>query len=447
MRAAALFAFGAVLGLNTLKVDVEVICDTKQPPNTGDLPGAQSKEVFQATINKTIIDVCTTEPSVEENDGFINYRSGSTVLTITRTDNPETFDIERCKDQFHNIIKQCITEQDVMGGTVLTGGLIYEVYNDDPQDSDVILLKDSKVNAFTKRLPNEGDVESAGIEARRVKKSESTKAKKPKAKKPNAKKPNAKKPNAKKPATKQPLIAAEKPKSEKPKPKASPKSCPIPAQGKGKNGKGKSGKEGVIKATRDELIRRVECQGSDVSMFQRGGRGIGSWGTTWFGFVKEPANSQWTRTTIKEFALEGWRQASASGEKTLVSALWVVGDGVWLGSIPHGRDRNTGNGGQRGFGVALSASGQPRLFAAIGHRILVHDGTTLWHAEDVAMLEYENARRDVRPADRYPRLTYITTYGQRFTESRPQFEPPCSGTSAKINPTCNTALRQLGVQY
>ncbi|KAI8930527.1 hypothetical protein NX059_012127 [Plenodomus lindquistii] len=101
-------------------------------------------------------------------------------------------------------------------------------------------------------------------------------------------------------------------------------------------------------------------------------------GTTWSGFVKQPANSQWTTDTIDEYAVNAWRQTSPPA---LVAALWVPGVGVYLGSIPHGTEP-TGITVQAAFDGRLRTQA-PVLWGQVKDR--TYQGTSKWHAEDMAM--------------------------------------------------------------
>jgi hypothetical protein len=166
-------------------------------------------------------------------------------------------------------------------------------------------------------------------------------------------------------------------------------------------------------------------------------------GTTWSGFVKEPANSQWTDDTINTYAFNAWR-ATQSGSKSppvLVAALWVPGAGVYLGSIPHGTD-----GGSASVQAVMDGkirTQAPILWQQVKDR--TYENTSKWHAEDMAMYVYE---REERPTGtRYPANSYIMTWGQYDGRSKSGPAPPCQGirNGKGIEPSCAEVLRNLRI--
>ncbi|KAF2675686.1 hypothetical protein K458DRAFT_471206 [Lentithecium fluviatile CBS 122367] len=177
------------------------------------------------------------------------------------------------------------------------------------------------------------------------------------------------------------------------------------------------------------------------------------WGTTWTGYVKEPPLPipAWTRNTIRAYAKEGYEMIMASGnanEVTIVSAVWSPGRGVWLGSIPHGA-------GAAQF-PPTCRDNAPRLWRELEHRTPIDtpagEAPTLWHAEDMALLEYERTPRHVvvggQPSrGNYPVGMFIASYGRRFRNEGPKVQPPCSGREARITPNCFEVLRTLDVHH
>jgi hypothetical protein len=162
--------------------------------------------------------------------------------------------------------------------------------------------------------------------------------------------------------------------------------------------------------------------------------------STWAGVVKEPLNSGWTKTTIKEYAYEGWQQTQneCSGV-TIVAALWIRGKGVYLGSIPHAYSAVDKEHVETAFETALSSQA-PLLDSKIGCRDVADKTVARYHAEDMAMLTYE---RTEKPSGSYPKRGYMAVYGQYPGGGRAAFLSPCGtydADYAKINPSCATVL-------
>jgi hypothetical protein len=167
-------------------------------------------------------------------------------------------------------------------------------------------------------------------------------------------------------------------------------------------------------------------------------------GTTWTGFVKEPANSQWTDDTIDTYAFNAWRatQSSLQPPPVLVAALWVPGAGVYLGSIPHGTN------GANNAEVQVLMDGRIRAEAPIlwqQVKTRTYKNTSKWHAEDMAMYVYE---REERPTGtQYPANSYIMTWGQYDGRDKSGPKPPCDlkANGDGIDPPCDRVLRNLRI--
>jgi hypothetical protein len=61
------------------------------------------------------------------------------------------------------------------------------------------------------------------------------------------------------------------------------------------------------------------------------------WGTTWYGIVREQTNSGWTEQYVRELTAHAYNKLlrTRRTEKTIVTILWVKGQGVHFSSIPH----------------------------------------------------------------------------------------------------------------
>ncbi|KAF2818933.1 hypothetical protein CC86DRAFT_388621 [Ophiobolus disseminans] len=168
-------------------------------------------------------------------------------------------------------------------------------------------------------------------------------------------------------------------------------------------------------------------------------------GTTWSGSVKEPANSGWTEDTIDEYAVSAWKQTQSGSNPLpiLVAALWVPRVGVYLGTVPHG----TPSGSSMSTQVQMDSrirTQAPLLWRQVKDR--AYKDTSKWHAEDMAMLEYEKEEKPTGTT--YP-SSYMITYGQYSKNDKAGPKPPCQGvnrdTGKGINPSCSTVLQNLGI--
>lgn len=162
------------------------------------------------------------------------------------------------------------------------------------------------------------------------------------------------------------------------------------------------------------------------------------WGTTWVGYFPEPPNSGWTKETIHFYAREAYIQAVGSTQVTLLmAALWIRGDGIFFGSVPH-------DGGQTEFHISAEVRA-PRLWKEVKSRSRVNrnDGGLLWHAEDMAMYVFESMRAPI--LGYYPDGAFLALYGRLERDGRLGTQAPCSGDSAKIFPSCLMVLNKLDV--
>ena len=168
-------------------------------------------------------------------------------------------------------------------------------------------------------------------------------------------------------------------------------------------------------------------------------------GITWNGFLAEPTNSEWTKETIRGYAKEGWEQTQNTGQQdwTLVAALWVPRNGVYLGSIPHARPGAFEDDEHVEIAFeSLADNLAPVMWRHAESRSTGADqrSETRFHAEHMALLTYE---MKAKPKDRYPNDCFIAVYGQysRFDNLGPK--RPCQ--SGNYAPSCSILLRALDI--
>jgi hypothetical protein len=162
------------------------------------------------------------------------------------------------------------------------------------------------------------------------------------------------------------------------------------------------------------------------------------------GYVSEPPNSDWRKSTIRDILRTAYEQVErGTGETTTVAALWIRGNGVYLGSIPHG-------GGQQVFRLQLPEAA-PKLFAKISQRqrtvFAPRPDYALYHAEDMAMFEFESNRDAAEKDQPYPDGAYMAAYGRAYGTQPPAFRQPCTGPDESIIPACRWTLDALGIDH
>ncbi|KAF9701233.1 hypothetical protein EKO04_000417 [Ascochyta lentis] len=117
MRTPLLSVLGAFLGLHILSTHANVICTGSQYLDDNGVPTPKPAKALHESLHRPNNGACDADFS---DVGFSTYRTESTVFTITGTDQNEN--LESCEDSFNAIIRQCIEEKNVHGGTLLTNG-------------------------------------------------------------------------------------------------------------------------------------------------------------------------------------------------------------------------------------------------------------------------------------------------------------------------------------
>ncbi|KAF2427835.1 hypothetical protein EJ08DRAFT_651242 [Tothia fuscella] len=162
---------------------------------------------------------------------------------------------------------------------------------------------------------------------------------------------------------------------------------------------------------------------------------------------------------------------------TIAAALWIYGEGIFLGTIPHGAPPDTPKDqlaawldGQGTF-ATNAPHFAPLLWRLIWNRKVTRKGaTTLWHAEDMAAYDWELYVAEQRTLDgrpkpsykycwkeepkvklpTYPAYSFVTTYGKPNAKKKEDWVKPCGSTdpkkkTARIDPACSNTMMNLGV--
>ncbi|KAL1608211.1 hypothetical protein SLS60_003150 [Paraconiothyrium brasiliense] len=179
MRTAGLVvALGGLLNV----AFANVVCNTEAVHSKPRIISAAEKDGFASSVEE----VCSTTESFSES------RSGSTVFTITGTD--EALGSDECEAQFHSIIEQCVASHNFGGGRLITtDGLTFEVST---TDADIHALEARRSRGGRSRTSK---ARTKKTRPKKTKKTKTKKTKKPKTKKPKTKKPKTTKPKTKKP--------------------------------------------------------------------------------------------------------------------------------------------------------------------------------------------------------------------------------------------------------
>jgi hypothetical protein len=126
MKTSSLYVLGATLSLSVLSAYANIICTTIQNPHTRFLALAEAAIIPRDPTPQPLENLCKSQFG---DAGFLIHRVGSTVYTITRTDDTNT--LHGREDHFETIKRQCTAEEGHQGGTVLANGVLYEVFHDE----------------------------------------------------------------------------------------------------------------------------------------------------------------------------------------------------------------------------------------------------------------------------------------------------------------------------
>lgn len=418
MRANGLLVIGALL--NFAHADA-VICQTSKLSAE---PGLSGSEVASGLGGQSALAAIGHLCNNIKTEDFAAHQLESTLFTITRTG--AAFSARDCEGQFKAIIEKCIVDQNSRGGNIITNGLLYEVHN------GILPAPSGATGSMSKRTIAEAAKNP-------------TTPKTPTVKKPAPKDPVPKKPAPGKLPSKQPT----------------PKSCPMK-----KPGAKKPAQNPAKKTTRDFLLRlvrkfisRASPTPSELSEMEEATyrcddepmAAPAGWGETFFGFYRENPNRRISKATVRNMARQRYQEVmTLTNDVTIVAALYIPGDGIYFGTIAHGA-------GEAKF-ASTAASKAPRLWSKIGNREPVKEtkkGETppsLYHAEDVAMYNYESKNLRVTASQRYPFGSFIAAYGRKRNLKNgvltaPGPVDPCSEDDSRVKPTCMSTLNSLTVAF
>jgi hypothetical protein len=174
-------------------------------------------------------------------------------------------------------------------------------------------------------------------------------------------------------------------------------------------------------------------------------------GGTWKGLVEERPGSNWNIDTCRNIVHAAWKrtQSGTNPPPILVAGLYVPGEGVFMGSIPHGKDAQSISAQANLDGRARTQA--PIFWSKVKDREF-GPGTTKWHAEDMAILMYESERRP--SGTTYPSGSQMFIWGQYFTGDRIGPKAPCRRdrptqheNNAWISPSCSDVMQKLGISF
>lgn len=362
--------------------------------------------------------------SVAERDGFaatINEVCGNSIeksvqrqfesTIFRRICTGDTFSEDECIANLQSIVEACVASKNTGGGILVTNTLTVEVHLD-----------------------------SSNNETRDLRAAEERRTSKPKPSKP---KPVPAKPTPAKPTPARPTPATPKPVKTPPAGKA----CkPKPGKGKGTgNGKSNEGKKSPTKVVRDlisKLLRRAGSSGRPSTdygsgcdpeeMTEDGGWGMDTWRS-----MRLLTDSTITNTALRAIAKSGFDEVMSKKKGpggTVVAALFVPGQGVFLGTPAHG----AGPAKVESFAEANA----PFYWVDAKVKDRTVTGGAKYHAEDIAMLYAIEANAAKGDAE-FPKGSKIATWGKVNSMPRDDKMKPCS--QSKINPTCTKVIKDMGI--
>lgn len=391
MKSAAIVAALAV-AFNTTAADV--ICNSETLHYRPRMLSATERDGFVNTINKICGD--TFNKSIEE-------PFESTVFSRITT--KDTFNENECKENFQSIVEACVAGKNTGGGRLVDNGLTVEIYLGTPKDEarnlGIAQKKEAKDNRSTTPKPSTRN---------------------------NPTKPKGKTPE-KPPAGKTCSLKPGKGKG----------------AGKGQTDKGQTnkGKKAPIRVVRDlisKLFRRAGSEGKKSSDYgsecdDKPMTAGGAWGADTYRGYQFELSSTISSTALLNIAKDAYNDVK--GKRTsdlfIVAALFIPGQGVFLGTVPHG----VGVDKVKEFGPAKA----PELWKEIGHR--TSRTSTLYHAEDMAMLHaIESGGQDGNK--KFPAGSKMATWGKLSGMPNDKKIAAC-GASPNIDPSCRSTLKKMEV--
>ena len=400
MRVAGILAFGALFGLAC----ANVVCKVGSPLPEDSPPGSV---LIEELHNHTALMNTESLCDAINNKDFVAHQLHSVLFTITRIG--QDFDAGDCEAKFIKIIEECVHGQNFKGGSLFTDGLAYEVLHDV-----------APVPNVTSGLPDRTTRRKA------------------------VKTPSA----PHKPGTTPKTTVPKGPAPKIP----TTKSCPTKSHG-GQKPKTKNTAKQNIEDTIYTLVSRLLQRSSPTPSEQEAleeaafrcddqpmAAGAG-WGPTFFGFYKDNPSKPISRPRVQALAREKYSEVvKLTPDVTIVAALYIPGDGVYFGTIAHGV-------GEQKF-ASMAPSKAPKLWSKMSHRGKKPGEThSIYHAEDVAMYNYESQNAQVSVSERYPDGKYIIAYGRKSAGDTPKYWQPCAGDGTKIKPNCYDVLKALEIDF
>ena len=360
----------------------DVICNSEVVHYKPRMISAAEKDGFANTINKVCSDAGETS---------VQKQFESAVFSRTRT--ADTFSREACIAGLQSIVEVCVASKNAGGGSFVTNGLTVDLHLDSSNN------------------------EASDLRAVGEKRTTKSKSSAPKSK---------------------PTPAAPKP--------PTGKACPLkPGKGSGTgSGEGDGSKKGPAKVVRDlisKLLRRTGSTGRPSTDYGSGCDDEemadgGEWGVdTWRG-RQLPSGTTMTNRALRDIARSAFHEVmlkkkGAGG--TVVAALFVPGQGVFIGSPAHG------NGPAKVESFAKANA--PTLWGFMEFRTWNGQGSK-YHAEDVAML-YAIEAGAVKGNTFFPAGSKIAAWGKVGKMSADNKMPPC--TDGNITPGCSETIGDMKI--
>ncbi|KAL9626388.1 MAG: hypothetical protein Q9204_007346 [Flavoplaca sp. TL-2023a] len=174
-------------------------------------------------------------------------------------------------------------------------------------------------------------------------------------------------------------------------------------------------------------------------------------GRTYFGFDRYDPASPVDDNCLNMYAQRAYEIVyNLAGPVNMVSAMYIPGTGVIIGSKPHGDSEMDDD--TVAASLATIARAQVNTYwHTVKHRA---PGIDSWHSEDVAMLHgarYYASQMKMGGSEfaYFPPGSKIATYGRYGAQdSQPSLKRPCGydGDTALIDPSCYNVMVSLGVQ-
>ncbi|PVI08621.1 hypothetical protein DM02DRAFT_621454 [Periconia macrospinosa] len=423
----------------------EVVCNSDAVHYRPKILTSAERAGFADSIDK----ICTPGSQVIED------QSGSFIFSLNHVQ--DTLSKDECQAKFESIVDQCVANWNNGGGTFITAEVTLKVHTD-TSNNEKILPRARAQQKKPKPAPAPAPAKPT-----------STASTKPASTKPASTKPASTKLAQSSPTPSKSAQASTTTKTSSTQQPPAPSAPCQPAKKTGKNGAknkntqpGKKTARQVLESIVYGIFRRATLgQGgpSDTqpaapacatdSRIMKTLPGFGS--TTYFGF--QATTQQLTVAQVEAVAKRGYADLNPrfpTNRALLVSALYIPGKGVYLGTMPDYVGQTVLLQKARSDAPEYAEMIEGRQMSSSNAKKVAGTPDLLYHAEDAAIY-YAYKMGGVDQFDyKFPEGSRIKTWGRSYKNGPAEAAPACSdinGNKSKIQkPTCQSVITELNIK-